>query len=93
MKSSSVLSPLLSLLFFWAAPDSFARSDFVRGPEVWLEFMGGNVARDGFRKDLEAISRAGISGVHFRGAFLSHRQGWSLAGLSAADTLHGREVG
>jgi len=37
----------------------------VRGPEVWLEFMGGNVARDGLRKDLEEIRSAGISGVQF----------------------------
>ena len=34
-------------------------------PEVWLEFMGGNVRKDGLRCDLEAIKDAGFSGVHF----------------------------
>ena len=34
-------------------------------PEAWLEFMGGNVRRDGLRCDLEAIKGAGFSGVHF----------------------------
>ena len=37
----------------------------VRGPEVWLELMGGNVRKDGLRCDLEAIKSAGLSGVHF----------------------------
>jgi len=37
----------------------------VRGPEAWLEFMGGNVRKDGLRCDLEAMRAAGISGVHF----------------------------
>ena len=35
------------------------------GPEAWLEFMGGNVRKDGLRCDLEAIKEAGLSGVHF----------------------------
>ena len=37
----------------------------VKGPEIWLEFMGGNVRKDGLRCDLEAIKSAGFSGVHF----------------------------
>lgn len=37
----------------------------LRGPEAWLEFMGGNVRMDGLRLDLEAIRDAGISGVQF----------------------------
>ena len=37
----------------------------VRGPEAWLEFMGGNVRMDGLRRDLQAIKDAGISGVQF----------------------------
>ena len=37
----------------------------VRGPEAWLEFMGGNVRMDGLRLDLQAIKDAGISGVQF----------------------------
>ncbi len=36
-----------------------------RGPETWLEIMGGNVRKDGLRLDLEAIRDAGISGVQF----------------------------
>ena len=36
-----------------------------KGPEVWLEFMGGNVRKDGLTCDLEAIKGAGFSGVHF----------------------------
>ena len=35
----------------------------LRGPEAWLELMGGNVRKDGLRLDLEAIRDAGISGV------------------------------
>ena len=35
----------------------------LRGPEAWLELMGGNVRKDGLRLDLEAIREAGISGV------------------------------
>ena len=34
-------------------------------PEVWLEFMGGNVRKDGLSCDLEAIKDAGFSGIHF----------------------------
>ncbi|MCR5751081.1 MAG: hypothetical protein K6G91_03890, partial [Kiritimatiellae bacterium] len=37
----------------------------LNGPEVWLEFMGGNVRKDGLRCDLEAVKDAGFSGVHF----------------------------
>ena len=37
----------------------------LRGPEAWLEFMGGNVRKDGLCLDLEAIREAGFSGVQF----------------------------
>ena len=37
----------------------------IHGPEAWLEFMGGNVRKDGLRADLEAIKAAGLKGVHF----------------------------
>ena len=37
----------------------------LRGPETWLELMGGNVSKAGLRMDLEAIRDAGISGVQF----------------------------
>lgn len=47
-----------------AMADTIRESD-IRGPEAWLEFMGGNVRKDGLRADLEAIKAAGLSGVHF----------------------------
>ena len=56
------LAFLASLLS--AAPCRAAREP-LRGPEVWLELMGGNVRKDGLRLDLEAIKAAGISGVQF----------------------------
>ncbi len=37
----------------------------MKGPEAWLNFMGGNVRKDGLRCDLEAIKAAGISGIQF----------------------------
>ena len=43
----------------------FAGDAAPKGPEVWLEFMGGNVRKDGLTCDLEAIKGAGFSGVHF----------------------------
>lgn len=36
-----------------------------KGPEAWLELMGGNVRKDGLSLDLEAIKAAGFSGVQF----------------------------
>ena len=36
-----------------------------KGPEAWLEFVDGNVRKDGLRLDLESLRDAGISGVHF----------------------------
>jgi hypothetical protein len=50
--------------YLWASA-GFAHAEKLRGPEVWLEFMGGNVRKDGLRCDLEAIRDAGFSGVHF----------------------------
>jgi hypothetical protein len=39
-------------------------------PETWFHFIGGNVAKAGITADLEAIARAGISGVQlFHGQF------------------------
>ncbi len=34
-------------------------------PETWFHFVDGNVEKGGITKDLEAISKAGISGVQF----------------------------
>ena len=48
-----------------SASAGLAHAEKLNGPEVWLEFMGGNVRKDGLRCDLEAIKYAGFSGVHF----------------------------
>ena len=59
-KTFAILSIWLALPIY-----CFASVADVKGPEVWLEFMGGNVRKDGLRCDLEAIKDAGFSGVHF----------------------------
>ena len=39
-------------------------------PETWFHFIGGNVGKDGITKDLEAIAKAGFSGIQlFHGHF------------------------
>ena len=35
-----------------------AHAEELHGPVVWMEFMGGNVRKDGLRCDLEAIKGA-----------------------------------
>ena len=52
-------------VLFLSADGKCGDSTTPRGPEAWLEFMGGNVRKDGLRCDLEAIREAGLSGVHF----------------------------
>lgn len=48
----------------------FASPPQVYHPETWFHFIGGNVATNGITADLEAIRRAGISGVQlFHGQF------------------------
>ena len=57
---------MLAVSVLWlSASVGIAEAGLLRGPEVWLEFMGGNVRKDGLRCDLEAIKVAGFSGVHF----------------------------
>lgn len=51
-----------------AVPDpidaaAFATPSKAHHPETWFHFIGGNVAKPGITADLEAISKAGISGV------------------------------
>ena len=48
-----------------AACAAVAEPSLPKGPEAWLEFVDGNVRKDGLRLDLEALKDAGISGVHF----------------------------
>jgi hypothetical protein len=39
-------------------------------PETWFHFIGGNVSKEGITKDLEAVAKAGFSGIHlFHGQF------------------------
>ena len=55
-----------------AAPDAaaFARPAADRHPETWFHLIGGNVAKKGLDADLDAIQRAGISGIQlFHGQF------------------------
>ena len=49
----------------FAACAAVAEPSLPKGPEAWLEFVEGNVRKDGLRLDLEALKDAGISGVHF----------------------------
>ena len=46
-------------------PDAFKTPPRDAYPETWFHFIGGNVAREGIRADLDAIAAAGISGVQF----------------------------
>lgn len=49
---------------------AFHNPDKVFHPETWFHFIGGNVAPQGITADLEAISKAGISGIQlFHGQF------------------------
>jgi hypothetical protein len=49
---------------------AFSEPPSVFGPETWFHFIGGNVSKEGITKDLEAIAKAGISGIHlFHGQF------------------------
>ncbi len=62
-------SRLVAVAAFWVgvcgATKNMEPDSLPTGPELWLEFMGGNVRKDGLRLDLEAIKGAGISGVQF----------------------------
>jgi len=56
--SKDMLAP-----FTAADQSSFVKPPKVHYPETWFHFIDGNVAREGIRKDLEAIAGADISGV------------------------------
>lgn len=48
----------------------FVNPPRINYPETWFHFIGGNVSLEGITADLEAIARAGISGVQlFHGQF------------------------
>ncbi|MGO3194800.1 MAG: glycosyl hydrolase [Sphingobacterium sp.] len=50
--------------------DSFLKPSKVHRPETWFHYIGGNVSEDGITRDLEAIAKAGYSGIHlFHGQF------------------------
>ena len=42
---------------------SFLAPPKVYHPETWFHFIGGNVSKEGITKDLEAIAKAGFSGI------------------------------
>lgn len=63
MKNRMILTTVA--LAVMTAVVTAAETSYVVGPEAWLNFMGGNVRKDGLRLDLEAIRAAGISGIHF----------------------------
>ena len=49
---------------------AFAQPDRVFYPETWFHYIGGNVSYEGITADLEAISKAGFSGIQlFHGKF------------------------
>jgi alpha-L-rhamnosidase len=49
---------------------SFLSPPKVYYPETWFHFIGGNVSKEGITADLEAIAKAGFSGIHlFHGQF------------------------
>lgn len=49
---------------------SFLAPPKVYHPETWFHFIGGNVSKEGITKDLEAIAKAGFSGIQlFHGQF------------------------
>ena len=84
MKKSLILSILLTL----AAPsfaseiqpgldplyEQFLNPDKGYRPRVWWHWMNGNVTKDGIRKDLEWMDRAGIAGFHNFDAGMSSPQ-------------------
>ncbi|HZF64786.1 MAG TPA: glycosyl hydrolase, partial [Chitinophagaceae bacterium] len=49
---------------------SFANPPKTYHPATWFHFIGGNVSKEGITNDLEAIAKAGFSGIHlFHGQF------------------------
>lgn len=49
---------------------SFLAPPKVYHPETWFHFIGGNVSKEGITRDLEAIAKAGFSGIQlFHGQF------------------------
>ena len=49
---------------------SFLKPPKVYHPETWFHYIGGNVSKEGITRDLEAIAKAGISGIQlFHGQF------------------------
>jgi hypothetical protein len=49
---------------------SFLKPSKVYHPETWFHYIGGNVSKAGITRDLEAIAKAGISGIQlFHGQF------------------------
>lgn len=61
------------MAFFFHAVPSGAQSSLLEGfrnpprdsrPQVWWHWMNGNISKEGIRKDIEWMDRAGIGGFH-----------------------------
>jgi len=67
MKTYSLLFFVLALVASVQAQDlkkGFLTPPQEARPRVWWHWMDGNITKDGIRKDLEWMNRAGIGGVH-----------------------------
>ena len=50
--------------------EAFRKPPLVYHPQTWFHYIGGNVSKAGITADLEAIAKAGISGIQlFHGQF------------------------
>ena len=50
--------------------EAFRKPPQIYRPQTWFHYIGGNVSKEGITADLEAIARAGISGIQlFHGQF------------------------
>jgi hypothetical protein len=74
LKTGLVLSSLFAAVSFAHAADpmaaGFSKPPQEARPETWFHLIGGNVAKPGLTADLEAVSKAGLSGIQlFHGQF------------------------
>ena len=68
MKRITTLAAL-ALLGFTAMAQGRIEDNFLEPPRdchprVWWHWMNGNISKDGIKKDLEWMDRAGIAGFH-----------------------------
>ena len=68
-KRNIMLTALASITIGAAAQTDVLKEGFINPPQsarprVWWHWMNGNISRDGIRKDLEWMNRAGLGGIH-----------------------------